>query len=134
MLARAKGTSVDGLIQAGVVASGKGDLRLLRWAELPADWSPEQNNRPPIWKSLHQMIRALNQGGESTSGALLSRMPDRAEAMRALAYRLYTLCERKGLADEARAYNELVNAWSGIEQNAREIGYKGTQKLPDLDM
>jgi putative DNA methylase len=43
-------------------------------------------------------------------------MPERAEAIRALAYRLYTLCERKGWAEEARAYNELVAAWSAIEQ------------------
>lgn len=47
--------------------------------------------------------------------------------MRALAYRLYTLCERKGWAEEARAYNELVTAWSGIEQAAREIGHVKTQ-------
>ncbi|MEO5332366.1 MAG: DUF1156 domain-containing protein [Magnetococcus sp. YQC-5] len=134
VLARAKGTSVDGLVEAGVVASSKGDLRLLRWAELPADWSPERDNRTPIWEALHQMIRALNQGGESDSGALLARMPDRAESMRALAYRLYTLCERKGWAEEARAYNELVIAWGGIEQVAREIGYIGTQRLLDLGM
>ncbi|MBF0143010.1 MAG: DUF1156 domain-containing protein [Magnetococcales bacterium] len=131
VLARAKGTSVDGLVEAGVVASSKGDLRLLRWAELPADWSPERDNRTPIWEALHQMIRALNQGGEADSGALLARMPDRAEAMRALAYRLYTLCERKGWAEEARAYNELVTAWGGIEQSAREVGYIGTQLLMD---
>ncbi|MEO5350318.1 MAG: DUF1156 domain-containing protein [Magnetococcus sp. YQC-3] len=134
VLARAKGTSVDGLVQTGVVASGKGDLRLLRWAELPADWSTGAGQPPPIWRSLHQMIHALNQGGESSAGALLSRMPAQAEAMRALAYRLYTLCERKGWADEARVYNELVNAWGGIEKIAIEIGYVGTQGVLDLDM
>jgi putative DNA methylase len=45
-------------------------------------------------------------------------MPSRAEPIRALAYRLYTLCERRGWADDARPYNELVAAWSGIEQVA----------------
>ncbi|MBF0185779.1 MAG: DUF1156 domain-containing protein [Magnetococcales bacterium] len=127
VLARAKGTSVAGLVEAGVVESGKGELRLLRWAELPADWSPENDTRTPIWEALHQMIRSLNQGGESDSGALLARMPERAESMRALAYRLYTLCERKGWAEDARAYNELVTSWTGIEQSARDIGYKGAQ-------
>jgi putative DNA methylase len=132
VLARAKGTSVEGLKATGVVASGKGDLRLLRSAELPGDWSPETDARLPVWEALHHLIRALNQGGESAAGALLARMPARAEPIRALAYRLYTLCERKGWADDARAYNELVTAWSGIEQAAGEAGVVGAQAQLDI--
>jgi putative DNA methylase len=132
VLARAKGTSVNGLQEAGVVESRKGHLRLLRWAELPADWSPERDNRTPVWEALHQLIRALNQDGESAAGALLARMPERAEPIRALAYRLYTLCERQGWAEDARAYNELVSAWSGIEQASAEAGIKGAQGQLDI--
>lgn len=132
VLARAKGTSVDGLRQAGVVQSGKGELRLLRSSEMPKDWSPERDERTPIWEALHQMIRALNQGGESAAGALLARMPARAEPIRALAYRLYTLCERKSRAEEARAYNELVTAWTSIEQAAGESGFVGDQISLDV--
>jgi len=73
------------------------------------------------------LIRALNQQGESAAGALLARMPGQADATRALAYRLYTLCERKGWAEEARAYNELVTAWSAVEQAAGEAGVVGSQ-------
>lgn len=127
VLARAKGTSVAGLQATGVVESGKGELRLLRSAELPSDWLPETDTRLPIWEALHHLIRALNQDGESAAGSLLARMPARAEPIRALAYRLYTLCERKGWSDDARAYNELVNAWSAIEQAAGEAGVVGTQ-------
>ena len=132
VLARAKGTSVAGLQATGVVASGKGDLRLLRSSELPRDWSPETDTRLPVWEALHHLIRALNQDGESAAGARLSRMPARAEPIRALAYRLYTLCERKGWADDARAYNELVTAWSGIEQAAGESGVIGSQAQLDI--
>ncbi|MCP5162751.1 MAG: DUF1156 domain-containing protein [Hahellaceae bacterium] len=132
VLARAKGTSVGGLQESGVVESGSGKLRLLRWAELPRDWNPETDNRTPVWEALHQLIRALNQDGESAAGALMARMPALAESMRALAYRLYTLCERKGWAEEARAYNELVNAWSGIEQAAGESGIVGSQGQLDI--
>ncbi len=132
VLARAKGTSVGGLQEAGVVESGSGKLRLLRWAELPKDWSPETDTRTPVWEALHQLIRALNQDGESAAGALLARMPARAEPIRALAYRLYTLCERKGWAEEARAYNELVAAWTGIEQASADAGIVGSQALLDI--
>jgi len=132
VLARAKGTSVQGLSAAGVVESSKGELRLLKWAEMPRDWSPESDIRLPVWEALHQLIRALNQDGESAAGALLARMPARAEPIRALAYRLYTLCERKGWSEEARAYNELVTAWSGIEQAAQVAGVVGTQGALDI--
>ncbi|WP_287366242.1 DUF1156 domain-containing protein [Thauera sp.] len=132
VLARAKGTSVAGLTDAGVVASGKGDLRLLKWAEMPRDWNPETDTRVPVWEALHQMIRALNQDGETAAGALLARMPARAEPIRALAYRLYTLCERKGWAEDARAYNELITAWSGVERGASEAGHVGSQGSLDI--
>lgn len=132
VLARAKGTSVAGLADSGVVDSSSGNLRLLRWAELPRDWTPEGDARTPIWEALHQLIRALNQDGESAAGALLARMPARAEPIRALAYRLYTLCERKGWAEEARAYNELVAAWSGIEQASTDAGIVGSQTQFDI--
>jgi len=132
VLARAKGTSVAGLQATGVVASGKGELRLLRAAELPGDWSPETDPRLPVWEALHHLVRALNKDGESAAGALLARMPARSEPIRALAYRLYTLCERKGWTDDARAYNELVTAWSGIEQTAGEAGVVGSQSQLDI--
>jgi len=132
VLARAKGTSVGGLVESGVVESSAGNLRLLRWAELAKDWSPEQDTSTPVWEALHQLIRALNQDGETAAGALLARMPTRADPMRALAYRLYTLCERKGWAEEARAYNELVTAWTGIEQASADAGVLGAQVQLDI--
>src|SRR5690606_36293802 len=118
VLARAKGTSVTGLTDAGVVVSGGGKLRLLKWAEMPADWSPETDSRVPVWEALHQLIRALNQQGETAAGTLLARMPEKTSQLIALAYRLYTLCERQGWAEEAHAYNELQGAWGAIEQAA----------------
>ncbi|MFN3595283.1 MAG: DUF1156 domain-containing protein, partial [Thiobacillaceae bacterium] len=60
VLARAKGTSVGGLQEAGVVESAAGKLRLLRWREYPDDWSPDTDARTPVWEALHQLIRALN--------------------------------------------------------------------------
>ncbi|WP_336353112.1 DUF1156 domain-containing protein [Pseudomonas atacamensis] len=132
VLARAKGTSVGGLTDAGVVDSSGGDLRLLKWGEMPRDWSPEDDARVPIWEALHQLIRALNQDGESAAGALLARMPDKAAGLIALTYRLYTLCERQGWAEEARAYNELQGAWIGVEQASHEIGHVRAQAQMDI--
>lgn len=132
VLARAKGTSVGGLVDAGVVESTSGNLRLLKWAEMPRDWSPENDNRVPVWEALHQLIRALNQEGETAAGQLLARMPDKTAGLTALTYRLYTLCERQGWAEEARAYNELQGAWLGIEQASQEAGHIGSQSALDI--
>lgn len=131
VLARAKGTSVGGLAEAGVVESSKGRLRLLRWRELPADWSPRGDARVPVWEALHQLIRALNQHGETAAGRLLAQMSDKTTGIIALTYRLYTLCERKGWAEDARAYNELQGAWNGIEQASRD-GAAGEQGSLDV--
>jgi len=132
VLARAKGTSVGGLSDAGVVESRGGNLRLLKWAEMPRDWSPEDDSRVPVWEALHQLIRALNQDGETGAGQLLARMPDKTAGITALTYRLYTLCERQGWAEEARAYNELQGAWAGIEQASQEAGHIGSQGALDI--
>ena len=118
VLARSKSTSVDAMKEAGVLQSGSGKVRLLKWAEYPTDWDPRTDKRTPIWEALHQLIRALKQGGESASGAILSALGGKAEAVRQLAYRLYTLCERLGKAEDARGYNELITSWTGIESAA----------------
>jgi len=126
-LSRAKGTSVDGVREAGVVESGGGKVRLLKWSEYEADWDPTKDNRTPIWEACHQMIRRLNNQGESAAGELLAKMPEKGESIRQLAYHLYTLCERKKWAEEARAYNELIGSWHVIVTASHEVGHSGTQ-------
>lgn len=126
-LARAKGTSVDGVSDAGVIESGSGKVRLLKWSEYPKDWDPQNDIRTPVWEACHQMIRVLNQQGEAGAGALLARMPERSEQIRQLAYHLYTQCERKKWAEEARVYNELIGSWHAIMAASHEVGHRGTQ-------
>ena len=133
-LARAKGTSVDGVHEAGVVESGGGKVRLLKWSEYEADWDPTKDNRTPIWEACHQMIRHLNNQGESAAGELLAKMPEKGESIRQLAYHLYTLCERKKWAEEARAYNELIGSWHAIVAASHEVGHRGTQTELFLDL
>jgi putative DNA methylase len=117
-LARAKGTSVDGVKNSGVLHSAGGNVSLLRWAEYPTEWDPKSDQRLPIWEVLHQLIRVFNTDGETGAAAVFDAVQSKAEAARQLAYRLYTLCERKNWAEDARGYNEVVTSWSGIESAA----------------
>jgi putative DNA methylase len=115
ILARAKGTSVEGVKQAGVLYAAGGIVRLLKWGEYPANWDPEADTRLPVWEVLHQLIRLFKTNGDSGAATLLAFVQAKAEATRQLAYRLYTLCERARWAEDARAYNEIVTSWSAIE-------------------
>jgi putative DNA methylase len=126
VLARAKGTSVDGVREAGVLDANKGKVRLYKIAEMPKAWDPTTDKRVPVWEACHQLCRALGDS-EGDAGALLAKMPEKEEAVRLLAYRLYTLCERKGWADQARAYNELITSWPAIVEASRSAGIVGTQ-------
>ena len=117
-LARAKGTSVDGVKQAGVISAAAGVVRLLKWSDYQTDWDPATDPRLPIWEALHQLIRVFKTDGESGAGAVLAIIQDKAEAIRQLGYRLHTLSERAGRADDARAYNEIITSWSAIESAA----------------
>jgi len=132
VLTRAKGTSVGGLVDAGVLESSGGQVRLFRWREYPKEWSPESDQRAAVWEMLHHLIRALNDEDELVAGSLLARMIGNAEPIRSLAYRLYTLCERKGWSDDARSYNELITSWAGIENAATAVGPRGTQVKLDI--
>ena len=120
VLARAKGTSVEGVRDAGVLEATGGRVRLLKYAEYPADWNPATDNRTPVWEAVHQLIRALRQQGEAAAGSLLVEMQDKTEGIRQLAYRLYVLCERKGWAEDARAYDELIDSWGAVEHAAAD--------------
>jgi putative DNA methylase len=129
VLARAKGTSVEGIRQSGVLHSAHGVVRLLKWAEYPDDWDPESDDRLPVWEALHQLIRVFKAEGESGAGAILAAVQDKAEATRQLAYRLYTLCERAGWAEDARAYNEIITSWPAIESAAARVGEPEEQEV-----
>ncbi|RXE56039.1 hypothetical protein ABH15_07540 [Methanoculleus taiwanensis] len=129
VLARARGTTVDGVREAGVVEAGAGKVRLMKWSAYPKDWSPETDSRTPVWEALHHLIRVHQcGGGEPEAAALLARMPGRASAIRQLAYRLYTLCERKGWAEDARPYNELIASWGAVEAQTAVVIEKTPQK------
>ncbi|MEO5728933.1 MAG: hypothetical protein ABI134_25655, partial [Byssovorax sp.] len=74
-----------------------------------------------VWEALHQLIRAMRKDGESGAGYVLAAVRSKGEAIRQLGYRLYTVCERRGLAEDARAYNDIVMSWLSIESAAGEV-------------
>jgi len=130
-LSKSKNTSVAGMVEAGILASSHGKVRLLQPNELPADWDPTADKRLTAWEGVHHLIRALESGGEGAAAVLVAKLGVKAEIARELAYRLYTLCERKKRAAEALSYNGLVQSWPEITRLSRE-GDKPRPATPTL--
>jgi len=119
-LSKSKNTSVSGLVEAGILASKSGKVRLLKPNELPDNWDPTTDTRLSSWETVHHLIRVLEAGGESAAAKIVAKLGAKAEVARELCYRLYTLCERKKRAAEALSYNGLVQSWPEIMRLARE--------------
>ncbi|MFZ4642220.1 MAG: DUF1156 domain-containing protein [Phycisphaerales bacterium] len=121
-LSKSKNTSVAGMVEAGILESKRGKVRLYRAEELPHDWDPTTDSRLTAWEIVHHLIRVLASGGESAAGELVAKLGAKAETGRELCYRLYTMCERKKRATDALAYNGLVQSWSEIMRLSRAGG------------
>lgn len=119
-LSKSKNTSVSGLVEAGILASKSGKVRLLKPNELPDDWDPTTDKRLTSWETVHHLIRVLEAGGEGAAAVIVTKLGTKAEVARELCYRLYTLCERKKRAAQALSYNGLVQSWPEITRLARE--------------
>lgn len=118
VLARAKNTSVDKLRSDGVLYSEKGVVHLLTREEIPMEVSKDKG----IWLLTQQLTRAMETDGVMGAAKIVKEFftsePERAKA---LAYRLFTLAERRGWAAEAYAYNSLIVAWPDVQSKAAEL-------------
>jgi putative DNA methylase len=114
-LSKAENTAVDGLVTARIIVVRGDKVRLLDRNELPASRNAATDRRPTVWEFTQHLIRVLHTGGEAAAAELLQHgAGGLGESARALAYRLYVLCERKKWAKEALAYNAFVVSWPEI--------------------
>lgn len=129
VLARAKNTSVEGLVRAGLLEAREGVVRLLNRDEYPDDWDPLQDSRLSVWKCTHHLIQQLERRGEEGAAKLASQLgTGRSEEARALAYRLFAICERKGWSQDALGYNILVTSWRDVQTRTRSLPSTETQE------
>jgi putative DNA methylase len=128
-LSTAKNTSVNGLVEAGFLEARSGKVRLLRRDELNPEWDPQKDQRPTAWEACQHLIFDLDKTGEQAAAGLLAKLGGLSETARDLAYRLYTICERKGWAQDALGYNMLVVAWPRLRELARNKQEPGQGKM-----
>ena len=119
-LSVSKNTSVEGMIEAGILESGSGKVRILKPKELPEDWDPNNDDRFTQWEAVHHLIRAIESSGENAAAELVTKLGSKAETAKALCYRLYNICEGKKWVSDAASYNSLVQSWPEILRISRE--------------
>lgn len=114
-LCQARGLAVDSVKHAGIIESAAGKVRLLKRSELDDGWDPNTDTHLTIWECLQYLVRALNEGEENAARLLKRIGPERAGAVKDLAYYLYDLAGNKRRdAQEATAYNALIALWSDL--------------------
>jgi putative DNA methylase len=119
-LSKAKNTSIQGMVEAGILEAKAGKVRLLKREELKTDGHPEKDERIPVWEITQHLIHTLDKKGETGAAELLAKLGNKADLAKELAYRLYSLCDRKGWTQEGIAYNTLVTSWPEITRLANE--------------
>ena len=126
-LSTAKNTSVAGMVEAGILRSGAGKVRLLSPRELPEDWDPKGDSRRTVWETTHQLVRVHSQGGDAAAADIMANMGADAETARDLAYRLYRICDLRNRPQEALGYNALVRSWGEISGLATRVRQAPTE-------
>ena len=124
-LAKAKGTSLSGIADAGIGEARAGSFRLFERSELDAEWTPVGDDRLTVWEATQYLVAALERS-ESEAAELLRQLGGFADRARQLAYVLFQKATDKGWADEASVYNGLITAWPVLQATALETP-SGTQ-------
>lgn len=118
VLARAKNVSIEGLAAQGLLTSVKGNVHLLDRSEV----SERVDFKAPTWLTTQQLTRALEEGGVTACARIVSQpLGGRADGAKALAYRLFTIADKRNWQQEAFAYNSLVTAWPEIQSKAAQL-------------
>ncbi len=118
VLARAKNTSVEKLVNRNIIYAQKGIVRLLSREEIPEKIDRNHN----VWTLTQLLTKAIeNQGIIGAAKIITDIFTSEPEHAKNLAYRLFTIAERKGWASEAYAYNSLIISWPDVQLKAAEL-------------
>ena len=118
-LATAKNTSVAVMASHGTLYAQKGVVHLVERSELSDVF---HNNEDCVWKLCQQLTYRMEKDGvDGCANAVYNMLGVNVERAKELAYRLYTIADRKKWTQEAYAYNALIVAWPEIQSRAAEL-------------
>jgi putative DNA methylase len=134
ILSNAKNISIDKLAKLNILKSKAGKVSIISRDSYPSDWNIDKDTRITLWECTQYLIKKYQNDGEVAAAELAYKLGiGKSEDAKNLAYRLYSISERKGWADEAIAYNDLVTSWPDISKLLASLSGKGPQKTLDIN-
>ena len=96
---------------------------MLKPEELEKDWEPQKGTRPTIWEMTNHLVRQyfVDKVGDAETASLLHKFGGSGESARDLAYRLYSIAERRKRSQDAQGYNALVLGWPELVRLAQSV-------------
>ncbi|MFB8198371.1 DUF1156 domain-containing protein [Kitasatospora purpeofusca] len=137
LLANALNTSVQGLEDVGIVKARAGKTATIHPDKLSASYDPVGGHRISIWEVTMHLSRILegkgSESGIDAAGILIARARQRIDddAVKELAYLLFSICERRGWSESARRFNSLVSSWPDLQVAARAAEKNGAAPTQD---
>lgn len=123
-LATALGSAVSGLERAGVAVARAGQVWLIGPDELPHSYDPMTDDRISAWEVALHLAKRLNEQGMDAAARLMAAAGQRVDldTAKELAYLLFSICEKKGWAQQALLFNALGTSWSDLSAASRKVG------------
>lgn len=123
-LSRSKNTAIDSLVRAGVLWSRANKVHLLSITEIPADYDPGRDDRVSEWEVLLHLAKRLHEQGAEAAARLMlaAKAVVDLDAVRELAYLLFSIAEKRGWVETARLFNGLGTSWSDVADQTRQPG------------
>ena len=98
-----------------------GEVRLLTAAELPKAYRPERDEHITLWEVAMHLVKALDESGLAEAGRILDGASTRVdvEAVKELAYLVFSLAEKRSMVQVAGMFNALVTSWPEVTAAAK---------------
>lgn len=121
VLTRAVNTTVSVLERGGIFRAAAGKARLLEPAEMSEGWSPAEDKAISVWEVAVRLGHALLTEGLDQAAVWMRESASRVDldAVKELAYLMYSVCERKGWTEAAMLFNALGTSWGDVSGAAR---------------
>ena len=123
VLTRAVNTTLSVLERGGIFRAAAGKARLLEPAEMSENWNPAEDKAISVWEVAIRLGHALLTQGTEQAAVWMRESASRVDldAVKELAYLMYSVCERKGWAESAMLFNALGTSWGDVAGAAREV-------------
>lgn len=139
VLTRAVNTTVSELERGGIFRAAAGKARLIEPSDMSEGWNPTDDKSISVWEVAVRLGHALLTQGTDQAAAWMRDSASRVDldAVKELAYLMYSKCEQRGWTEAAMLFNALGTSWGDVSGAARAsvpaVSEQGSLEFGDDD-